>query len=379
MIFRVQNVVRNFFPLQHAAEQLGRFHADRADQNRLDARVAFADFVDDGVVFFAARFVDAIVRIGARDRAIGRDDGDIQFVDVVKFVRLGFGGAGHAGELLIEAEIILDRDRGEGLGFAIDLDAFLRFDRLVQAIAPAAARHFAAGVFVDDDDFVFLDDVGDVLLEKAVGAQQLRDVVDLLGLLVALFLPLGFHPVLLVVGEGAVEIDVGEFADQIREDEGIGIVRIQEGAALLGEIGLVRFLVHGEEEFFLEGEEFLLARVLEKRELGFVDRPALFRVFHHAQELLVARLAELHLEHEDTGIQTLGRVTHVRFSDLTIFTSSEDLREMNSQITREFFDCRRDCFSGGSFGVNVSAFSRSKSSFASLARRLQSMFCFFTN
>ena len=160
-------------------------------------RVALADFVDHRVVFFAARFVDAVVRILPRNRPIRRDDGDIEFVDVVEFVRLGFRGAGHAREFVIEAEIILDRDRGEGLRLAIDLHAFLRFDRLVQTIAPAAARHFAAGVFIDDDDFVFLDDISDVLLEEAIGAEQLRDVVDLLGLLVAMLLALGLQLVLL--------------------------------------------------------------------------------------------------------------------------------------------------------------------------------------
>ena len=35
VIFRVQHVVRNFFPLQHARKQLARFTLNRADQNRL--------------------------------------------------------------------------------------------------------------------------------------------------------------------------------------------------------------------------------------------------------------------------------------------------------------------------------------------------------
>ena len=213
VIFRVQHVVRNFFALQHAAEQLGRFDADRADEHRLLlAACAFANLVDDRVVFFAARLVDAIVRVLPRDRAVGRDDDDVELVDVVEFVRLGLGGAGHARELLVEPEIILDRDRGERLRFAIDLHAFLRFDRLVQAVAPAAARHFAPGEFIDDDDLVLLDDVLDVLLEEAVGAQQLRDVVDLLGLPVAMLLALGFHPVFFFIAQRGVEIDVSEFA-----------------------------------------------------------------------------------------------------------------------------------------------------------------------
>ena len=166
MKLRVQDVVRNFFPLQHSAEQLRRFHAHRADQDRLLLGVAFFDLVDDGVVFLAARFVDAIVRILARHRPVRRDDVDVELVDVVKLGRFGVGGAGHAGEFVVEPEIILDRDRRERLRLAIDLHAFLRFDRLVQPVAPAAPRHFAAGVFIDDDDFVFLDDVGDVLSRK---------------------------------------------------------------------------------------------------------------------------------------------------------------------------------------------------------------------
>ncbi len=49
-------------------------------------------------------------------------------------------------ELLVEAEVVLNRDRGERLGLAVDLHAFLGFHGLVQAIAPAAAGHFTAGV-----------------------------------------------------------------------------------------------------------------------------------------------------------------------------------------------------------------------------------------
>ncbi len=107
-------------------------------------RVAPFDFVDDRVVFFAARFVDAIVGIRPDTGPIRRDNGDIELVDVVELVRLGLGRAGHARQLMIKAKVILDRDRRERLRFAIDLHAFLRLDRLVQTVAPAPARHFPA-------------------------------------------------------------------------------------------------------------------------------------------------------------------------------------------------------------------------------------------
>ena len=104
---------------------------------------------------------------------------------------LGFRRAGHAGQLLVEAEVVLDGDGGQGLRLALDLDAFLGLDGLVQAVAPAAAGHQAAGVLVDDDDLVVLDDVLDVLLVEAVGLEQLGDGVDALGLGLELLLELG--------------------------------------------------------------------------------------------------------------------------------------------------------------------------------------------
>ena len=85
-------------------------------------------------------------------------------------------------------EIILDGDGRQRLRLPVDLHPFLGLDRLVQAIAPTAARHLAPGVLVNDDDLVLLDDVIDVLLKQAVGPQQLGDVVDALGLAIAVLL-----------------------------------------------------------------------------------------------------------------------------------------------------------------------------------------------
>ena len=98
---------------------------------------------------------------------------DVELVDLLELDRLGVGGARHAGELLVHAEVVLERDRRERLVLALDLDAFLRLDRLVQAVGPAPARHQAAGELVDDDDLAVLHDVVDVALEERVRAQRL--------------------------------------------------------------------------------------------------------------------------------------------------------------------------------------------------------------
>ena len=162
--------------------QLGKLFGflDRggADQHRLLARDAFFHQLDDGVVLFVGGAIDLVVIIDALDRHIGGNVADIELVDVHEFGRFGQRRAGHAGQLAVEAEIILEGDRGQGDVFGLDRDLLLGFQRLVQAVGIAAAFHHAAGEFVDDDDLVVLDDVILVALEQLVRLQRLVDVMQ---------------------------------------------------------------------------------------------------------------------------------------------------------------------------------------------------------
>ena len=127
------------------------------------------------LLFFGA--VDDVLILHADHRPVGGDHGDFELVDLLELGRFGFGRTGHAGQLLVHAEVVLEGDGGERLILALDLDAFLGFDGLVQTIAPAAAGHQAAGELVDDDHFAVLHDVILVALEEHVGLQRLLDVV----------------------------------------------------------------------------------------------------------------------------------------------------------------------------------------------------------
>ena len=91
---------------------------------------------------------------------------------------LGRRGAGHAGELVVEAEVVLEGDGGQRLVLGLDLHVLLGFQRLVQALRVTPARHHAAGELVDDDDLAAFDDVVAVALEQLVGLQRGIDVVD---------------------------------------------------------------------------------------------------------------------------------------------------------------------------------------------------------
>ena len=163
---------------QHFGELLRFFDRGGADQHRLAARLAVLDQRQDGAEFFGRRAIDLVVVVEADHRHVGRDFQNFEIVDVLELVGLGRGRAGHAGELLVHAEIVLEGDRGERLVFRLDRLMLLGLERLMQPFRIAPARHHAAGELVDDDDLAVAHDVVLVALEQLVGAQRLIDVMD---------------------------------------------------------------------------------------------------------------------------------------------------------------------------------------------------------
>src|SRR5712671_5185779 len=127
------------------------------------------------LLFFGA--IDDVGIFPANQGAIGGNHDDVEVVNLAKFGGFGFRCAGHAGKLFVHAEIILEGDGGERLIFALDLDAFFGFHGLVEPVGPTAARHLAAGKFIDDDDFAVFVDVIDVGFVERMRTQRLVDVV----------------------------------------------------------------------------------------------------------------------------------------------------------------------------------------------------------
>ena len=153
VLLGVEHLVRQLGLLQQAGQQLRVLDRRRADEHRLAARVAVADVLDHRLELLARRLVDEVELVLADRRQVGRDHDRLEAVDLLELVGLGVGRTGHAGELAVHAEVVLERDRGERLVLALDRHAFLRLDRLVQAVAPAPAGHQPAGELVDDHDF----------------------------------------------------------------------------------------------------------------------------------------------------------------------------------------------------------------------------------
>ena len=140
--------------------------------------MALLDVIDDGGVLGVLGAVDEIGLVQTHHRSIGRDGHDAQRVDLLELVGLGHGRAGHARELVVEAEVVLESDRGQGLVLRLDLHALLGLDGLVESLVVAPALEEATGVLIDDENLTVEDDVVAVLLEEFLGSDGVVEESD---------------------------------------------------------------------------------------------------------------------------------------------------------------------------------------------------------
>ena len=177
----IQDFVGNALPLHHLAEAFGCLDRDRADKHRATAVPHLGDLLDHRAELGIFAPIDEVGPVVPDHRPIGGNRHDFELVDLVELLRLGHRRAGHAGELVVQAEVVLEGDRGEGHRLALDAEAFLRLDGLVESLAPASTGHLATRELVDDDDLAVLDDVVAVPLVESMGPERLLEVAGQAG------------------------------------------------------------------------------------------------------------------------------------------------------------------------------------------------------
>lgn len=106
---------------QHMRKKLGFLDGGRAHQNRLAAFMRRLDLGDDGLELLLAGAVNLVILVDTLDRQVGRHLDDVEAVDVAEFFRFRRGRTGHAGQLFIHAEVVLEGDGGKRLVFRLDL------------------------------------------------------------------------------------------------------------------------------------------------------------------------------------------------------------------------------------------------------------------
>ena len=168
VLLRIQHLVLDAVLLQHRRQQLRRFDRGRANQRRLTTFAAIGNVLDDRVELVRLRQIDQVGHIVADHRFVRRNHDDFEAVNLLELKGFGVCRTSHAGQVVIQAEIILKSNGRDCLVFLLDCDAFFRFHGLVQSIRPAPPRHRPAGEFINNHDLAIGDDVLDILLEHDV-------------------------------------------------------------------------------------------------------------------------------------------------------------------------------------------------------------------
>ena len=136
--------------IERGCQLLGVLHADGADKSRLARADAFNDVVDDGLQLRGLGLVYEIALVVPHHGKVGRHRDHVKSVGVAELGGFSGGRARHAGELVVEAEVVLQRDGGERLVFLFDRHPLPGLDCLVEALAPAPPFKDAARELVDD-------------------------------------------------------------------------------------------------------------------------------------------------------------------------------------------------------------------------------------
>ena len=134
MLLGVEHVVLQLGLGENAGQQLGIFNRGRTNEHRLTTLVAILNVLDHRHVLFLRGFVHLILTILTGARTIRRNHHGFEVVDFLEFVGFSIGSTGHAGELAVHTEIVLESDRSQCLVLVLDLDLFLGFDGLMQTI-----------------------------------------------------------------------------------------------------------------------------------------------------------------------------------------------------------------------------------------------------
>ena len=177
MVLGVQHMVGDALPLQQLAQQFTLLNGNGAHQHRLALFMAGFHLLDNGPVLARLGLVHHVRMVHPDHRLVGGNLHHIQLVNGGKFLFFRQRRTGHAGELVIQPEEVLEGNGGQGLALPCHGDPFLGLDGLVQALVVPPAVHQTSGELVHNDDFPVLDHIVDVLFHQAPGLHGLVDVV----------------------------------------------------------------------------------------------------------------------------------------------------------------------------------------------------------
>ncbi len=169
VVLGVEHIVRNATLGELSRKVFGAFNTRGTDEDGLSLLVPLHHIVDNGDVLGFLGLVDEVGLVLAHHRPVGGDGHHTELVDLVELGRLGLGSTGHAGELVVETEVVLQGDGGQRLVLGLDLHPLLGLDGLVHALVVTTPHQHTAGELVDDQHLTLAHDVVLVAGEQFLG------------------------------------------------------------------------------------------------------------------------------------------------------------------------------------------------------------------
>ena len=186
MVLGIQDFVGDSHLAKQCADELRFLDRDGTDENRLALLVDTFDFLADGPVLELLVEEHEVVQILTDDRQVSGDDHDIQVVDLVEFGGFGVCRSGHARELVVHSEEVLERDGCQGLVLAQDPDVLLGLDGLMQTVGVASSVKDSSCKFIYYLDLIVGDDIVGILVVEVLGDHCLGHVMDVFEVLVVI-------------------------------------------------------------------------------------------------------------------------------------------------------------------------------------------------
>src|SRR3989344_313443 len=172
MVLRVQDLVRYPLLLEVCREKFVLLDRDSADEYGLALRVEFFHAPRNCLELPRFALENKVFMVLALRGFIGRYGDGVKPVHLEELLRGGQCGTCHSCELLVEAEVILERDGSEGTALLLHGHALFRFDGLMQAVAPAPPWLEAAGELVNNDYLTIPHHILFVALVERFGAHS---------------------------------------------------------------------------------------------------------------------------------------------------------------------------------------------------------------
>ena len=244
---RVQYIMFNLAERQHSAQQFGDFYRGCTHQDGAACLCQTYDFIDDCSILLALRLVDTVIQVLTGNRAVCRDDDNVQLIDTPELACLCLGRTRHTSEFVVHTEVVLQGDGSEGLRRSFHLHAFLGFDGLVQSVGVAAAVHDTSGLLIDNHYLIIHHHVFIIFFKQCVGFEELVHGVYAFALHRVVRQYLVFLRLLLFFRALHI-LEFRKLGGDIRHDEEVRVVAVssQEVDTLVRKFDTVILLVNNE-------------------------------------------------------------------------------------------------------------------------------------